>query len=290
LQTKEKYEKSLKELDNATPQYMENMEQVFEQCQQFEEKRLRFFREVLLEVQKHLDLSNVARQNHLFWHHYYFGLLQSSYGTAVGDRLFLLSEYIDGRIAAHLIQFHQEWSADLNRTLSRREKKKASDGVTLTGINQTGEQVSQPNKHSSSLSIQSNTVQSVQSSYNPFEDEEDTGSTVSEKEDNKIKNVSSYEKNQSYPTDWSDEESNNPFFSTDANGDTNPFDEDTPPAMEVRVRALYDYEGQEQDELSFKAGDELTKMENEDEQGWCKGRLDNGQVGLYPANYVEPIQ
>jgi len=61
LQTKEKYEKSLKELDNATPQYMENMEQVFEQCQQFEEKRLRFFREVLLEVQKHLDLSNVSR-------------------------------------------------------------------------------------------------------------------------------------------------------------------------------------------------------------------------------------
>lgn len=60
-QTKDKYEKALKELDQTTPQYMENMEQVFEQCQQFEEKRLRFFREVLLEVQKHLDLSNVAR-------------------------------------------------------------------------------------------------------------------------------------------------------------------------------------------------------------------------------------
>ncbi|XP_032913508.1 protein kinase C and casein kinase substrate in neurons protein 2 isoform X3 [Catharus ustulatus] len=247
LKTKEKYEKSLKELDNATPQYMENMEQVFEQCQQFEEKRLRFFREVLLEVQKHLDLSNVASYKNIYRE------LEQNIKTAdaVEDLRWFRANQGPG-MSMNWPQFEDdEWSADLNRTLSRREKKKASDGVTLTGINQTGEQVSQPNKHSS---------------------------------------VSSYEKNQSYPTDWSDEESNNPFSSTDANGDTNPFDEDTPPAMEVRVRALYDYEGQEQDELSFKAGDELTKMENEDEQGWCKGRLDNGQVGLYPANYVEPIQ
>ncbi|KAF6340094.1 protein kinase C and casein kinase substrate in neurons 2 [Rhinolophus ferrumequinum] len=144
----------------------------------------------------------------------------------------------------------QEWSADMNRTLSRREKKKATDGVTLTGINQTGDQ----------------TLQSKPSS------------------------VSSYEKTQGYPADWSDDESNNPFSSTDANGDSNPFDEDATSGTEVRVRALYDYEGQEHDELSFKAGDELTKIEDEDEQGWCKGRLDDGQVGLYPANYVEAIQ
>ncbi|XP_028584581.2 protein kinase C and casein kinase substrate in neurons protein 2 isoform X1 [Podarcis muralis] len=283
LKTREKYEKALKDLDNATPQYMENMEQVFEQCQQFEERRIRFFREVLLEVQKHLDLSTVPGYKNIYRE------LEQNIKAAdtVEDLRWFRANHGPG-MSMNWPQF-EDWSADLNRTLSRREKKKAADGVTLTGISQT-EPVPQHNKNSSSVSVPGDTVQSVQSSYNPFEDEEDTGSTVSEKEDNKIKNVSSSEKNQSYSADWSDEETNNPFSSNDAPAETNPFDEDTPPTMEVRVRALYDYEGQELDELSFKTGEELTKIEDEDEQGWCKGRLDNGQVGLYPANYVEAIQ
>ena len=35
-------------------------------------------------------------------------------------------------------------------------------------------------------------------------------------------------------------------------------------------------------------GDLFEKLEDEDEQGWCKGRKD-GKVGLYPANYIEVI-
>ncbi|XP_035851891.1 protein kinase C and casein kinase substrate in neurons protein 2 isoform X4 [Sander lucioperca] len=240
--TKERYEKSLEELDKLTPQYMENMEQVFEQWQQFEDKRIRFFRELLLEVKQHLDLSS----NHRFQTIYHTLEDTVSATDAEEDLKWFRSNHGPG-MPMNWPQF-EDWSIDLNRTLSRREKKKPSEGVTLTGISQTGsDQPVQPAKTSSSASSTEKTP------------------------------------------DWSDEDTGgNPFSS---NGDGNPFeDEPASPVISVPVKALYDYEGQEQDELTFKAGDEFTKIGEEDDQGWCKGRLKDGKTGLYPANYVEDIQ
>ncbi|XP_042076384.1 protein kinase C and casein kinase substrate in neurons protein 2 isoform X3 [Haplochromis burtoni] len=256
--TKERYEKSIEELNKLTPQYMENMEQVFEQCQQFEDKRIQFFKEVLLEVKQHLDLST---------NHRYQGVYHTLEDTISGtdpeeDLKWFRSNHGPG-MPMNWPQFENlewsrhrpskrwsivEWSVDLNRTLSRREKKKPSEGITLTGISPAGsDQPVQPAKTSNSASSTEKTP------------------------------------------DWSDEDTAGNPFST--NGEGNPFEEEpASPVVSVPVKALYDYEGQEQDELSFKAGDEFTKIGEEDDQGWCKGRLKDGQTGLYPANYVEDIQ
>ncbi|XP_061871190.1 unconventional myosin-If isoform X1 [Colius striatus] len=54
-----------------------------------------------------------------------------------------------------------------------------------------------------------------------------------------------------------------------------------------RCQALYQYIGQDVDELSFNVGD-IIDILLEDTSGWWKGRL-HGREGLFPGNYVQKI-
>ncbi|XP_050026532.2 intersectin-1 isoform X2 [Dermacentor andersoni] len=54
-----------------------------------------------------------------------------------------------------------------------------------------------------------------------------------------------------------------------------------------QVRALFPFIGQQDDELSFQKGDILVVLSKED-ASWWKGEI-AGRVGLFPANYVEPL-
>ncbi|KFU91640.1 Hematopoietic lineage cell-specific protein [Chaetura pelagica] len=52
--------------------------------------------------------------------------------------------------------------------------------------------------------------------------------------------------------------------------------------------ALYDYQGEGDDEISFDPDDTITHIEMVDE-GWWRGQC-RGKVGLFPANYVRLLQ
>ncbi|XP_067863435.1 protein kinase C and casein kinase substrate in neurons protein 1 isoform X2 [Heptranchias perlo] len=281
---KEKYEKALDELSKCTPQYMENMEQVFEQCQQFEEKRLVFFREVLQDIKRHLNLTENNNYANI-----YRELEQVIRIADTQEDLKWFNSTHGPGMPMNWPQF-EEYSPDMTHTIAKREKvKKVNEGVTLTNVSPGAEQVTQAVDRGSHSICQNNEkscstnpfvenevkqeVKEIQKeekknrsicqnngrscSNNPFAEDE-VKQEVKEIQKEEKKNVSSYEKNQAYSAEWSDDETNTPA-TNDANGGTNPFDEETSPAhtQGVRVRALYDYDGQEQDELSFKAAHRL---------------------------------
>ncbi|XP_052424656.1 protein kinase C and casein kinase substrate in neurons protein 2 isoform X4 [Carassius gibelio] len=272
----EHYRTSLEELEKLTPQYMENMEQVFEQWQQFEGKRLHFFRELLLDVKQHLDLSSNHKYSSIY--HTLEDTLQAA--DAQEDLKWFRCNHGPG-MTMSWPQF-EEWSMDSNQT-----KRKHADGETLPGMSQTTEQTCK-------------TSVPVVSSLNPFDEEEDgedeeEAAVMMERPESSLVPVKPEEviaqtagTVEKTAADGSDKEAGNPFANTYAN--SNPFEDEPCSAGEACVRALYDYEGHDRDELSFRAGDQLMEIREEDEQGWCQGRLSDGTVGLYPANYVEHLQ
>ncbi|XP_028650171.2 protein kinase C and casein kinase substrate in neurons protein 3 isoform X1 [Erpetoichthys calabaricus] len=234
---KERYVKSLDELNRYNPRYIEDMEQVFENAQEAEKRRLRFFKEVFLDIHSHLDLSSKDNFRVVFR-----DLYQSILTASDQEDLKWWRNTHGPGMNMNWPQF-EEWSLEASQMISRKERNsRAEDVVTLTNI-------------------------------------------VSAAETPPTFNRSVRE----YSSDWSDEESPKKYINTNGlHGEEDKKDEEKEEVGQS-VKALYDYTGQEADELSFKAGEELMKIGEEDEQGWCKGRLMSGQVGLYPANYVEVI-
>jgi hypothetical protein len=61
----------------------------------------------------------------------------------------------------------------------------------------------------------------------------------------------------------------------------------TQSVVTINYRALFDFEGEEADELSFKKG-QIIKFLTKVDGNWNKGKL-NGKEGIFPSDYAEPI-
>ncbi|XP_011164172.1 protein kinase C and casein kinase substrate in neurons protein 2 isoform X2 [Solenopsis invicta] len=277
LKAKEKYEAALQEINQYNPKYMEDMTQVFEKCQEMEAQRLQFFKEVLFGIHKCLNVSQDPVLPQIYEEFYH------TINNADHEKdLKWWSNNHGVNMAMNWPQF-EDYTEEFREITKGSKLKEALPAGSITLINQrpVGEDLHElPPVNNKSKSKSAGRVISVD------------GNHGDSKTDTISSNKQSPEKNET------DNVSRTPTITngTNAKQESNPFEEEEwdedggEPLVDngepgVPVRALYDYEGAEADELSFKQGDVFEKLEDEDEQGWCKGRKD-GKVGLYPANYV----
>ena len=59
-QLQEKYEEALKDLTSYKNIYIDDMKEVFEQTQNFENKRLGYFKDILIGLHERLDLTKIT--------------------------------------------------------------------------------------------------------------------------------------------------------------------------------------------------------------------------------------
>eukprot|EP00041_Stephanoeca_diplocostata_P019657 m.427670 g.427670 ORF g.427670 m.427670 type:complete len:547 (+) comp21363_c1_seq17:197-1837(+) len=84
----------------------------------------------------------------------------------------------------------------------------------------------------------------------------------------------------------------------DSNSDDDDWGDDAvpappPPAAQIMMVAMYDYQGEDDQELSLTVGDVVTQLEQPDEQGWCKGmpqRLKYRTASRLPVNKTHAIR
>jgi len=304
--TRDAYKADLQDLNRYNPQYVENMTEVFERCQMSEAQRLQKFKETLFSLQKVLNVAEYEDLPQIYEEFYH------TVNNADHDKdLRLWSNTHGVNMAMNWPQF-EEYTEELRDITGGKGGKgskatQIADG-NITLINQRSVGDDLPEYNSVVKQQNGNGGGGKQASRNG-------GSRVSNSSSNsQQQQLTRTANNAAAAAAGGSNGSNYPPQLSNGGGskESNPFDEEEEEWDDggggggggaesgershealvdngepgVKVRALYDYDAAEEDEIEFKIGDVFEKLEDEDEQGWCKGRKD-GRVGLYPANYVE---
>ncbi|XP_046748407.1 protein kinase C and casein kinase substrate in neurons protein 1 isoform X2 [Diprion similis] len=281
--SKEKYEASLLEINQYNPKYMEDMTQVFEKCQEMEAQRLQFFKDVLFGIHKCLNISQDPVLPQIYEEFYH------TINNAAHEKdLKWWSNNHGVNMAMNWPQF-EDYTEEFRDITKGSKSKEALPAGSITLINQrpVGEDLHEfpPVNHKARVKPAGRVIPTDA----PLPDTKIDTINSSSKQTSEKNNheTSTVNRTATITNGTSVKQESNPFEEEEWDEDGGePLVDNGEPG--VPVRALYDYEGAEADELSFKQGDVFEKLEDEDEQGWCKGRKD-GRVGLYPANYVDLV-
>lgn len=278
---KEKYEAALQEINQYNPKYMEDMTQVFEKCQEMEAQRLQFFKDVLFGIHKCLNISQDPVLPQIYEEFFH------TINNADHEKdLKWWSNNHGVNMAMNWPQF-EDYTEEFREITKGSKSKEALPAGSITLINQrpVGEDLHDfPPVNNKSKSKSAGRVISVDSNHGDSKTDTISSGKQSSEKNNESDNVN---RTATITNGTNAKQESNPFEEEEWDEDGGePLVDNGEPG--VPVRALYDYEGAEADELSFKQGDIFEKLEDEDEQGWCKGRKD-GKVGLYPANYVDLV-
>ncbi|XP_072758003.1 protein kinase C and casein kinase substrate in neurons protein 1 isoform X4 [Anoplolepis gracilipes] len=278
---KEKYEAALQEINQYNPKYMEDMTQVFEKCQEMEAQRLQFFKDVLFGIHKCLNVSQDPVLPQIYEEFYH------TINNADHEKdLKWWSNNHGVNMAMNWPQF-EDYTEEFREITKGSKSKEALPAGSITLINQrpVGEDLHEfPPVNNKSKSKSAGRVISADSNHGDSKTDTISSGKQSSEKNNESDNVN---RTATITNGTNAKQESNPFEEEEWDEDGGePLVDNGEPG--VPVRALYDYEGAEADELSFKQGDVFEKLEDEDEQGWCKGRKD-GKVGLYPANYVDLV-
>ncbi|XP_071564093.1 protein kinase C and casein kinase substrate in neurons protein 1 isoform X2 [Temnothorax nylanderi] len=274
---KEKYEAALQEINQYNPKYMEDMTQVFDKCQEMETQRLQFFKDVLFGIHKCLNISQDPVLPQIYEEFYH------TINNADHEKdLKWWSNNHGVNMAMNWPQF-EDYTEEFREITKGSKSKEALPAGSITLINQrpVGEDLHEfSSANNRSKSKPAARVISPESNHGDSKTDISSSKPSSEKNNE----TDSVNRTSTITNGTNAKQESNPFEEEEWDEDGGePLVDNGEPG--VPVRALYDYEGAEADELSFKQGDVFEKLEDEDEQGWCKGRKD-GRVGLYPANYV----
>lgn len=264
---KEKYEAALDEINGYNPKYMEDMTVVFDKCQDMEAQRLQFFKDIMFSIHKCLNISQDPVLPQIYEEFYH------TVNNADREKDLKWWSNTHGVNMAMNWPYFEEYTEEF-RDIAKGRSKEAIPGIMLINQRPVGEDLhefppvnNKVSRKPASRVIITDVTSETKTEGKPKENTERANRTLA------ITNGTRSEANPFEEEEW-DEEGGEALVDTGEPG--------------VPVKALYDYEGAESDELSFRQGDVFEKLEDEDEQGWCKGRKD-GRVGLYPANYVEVV-